>query len=404
MKKILIIVGALFLILSFSACTTNMVSEDRIAKLEEQIAELNKKIEALTFRTMKINHTINAYQFSDVLDPNISQVLEDLGFDDNKILMLDSEEKFSQYQTKLQDMKTQKQLKPSGRIVYPEIDFNISNLIVIAISAENYYSLLTELSDVYIENNKLYVHGCVDYTTSYPLAHDERASYPLISLYPLTNFIYISVPTKNINSSDVVNNLEYTDITSSIFDPYPVVEKPVIYFYPTEDIDLTVKYVNEDRLITTYPKYDNGWNIHVKTDGTILDHNNRSYYALFFDEQSNFECNFETGFYVTKDTAIAFLEEKLAILGYTEREANECIMYWLPILEKNGQSLVYFEQTDERNRECPLELSLEPDSMLRTIIHIKKVDNFTPIAEQTLTSFTRTGFCVVEWGSTTYSD
>jgi hypothetical protein len=178
-----------------------------------------------------------------------------------------------------------------------------------------------------------------------------------------------------------------------------VVKKPVIYFYPEEEMDLTVTYFNEERLMTTYPKYEDGWNIHLKEDGTFtLPGSDREYYAIFFDEAPNYVCDFTEGFYVTKENAISFLEEKMDFIGYTDRETDEFIMYWLPILERNGQSLVYFEQTEERNEDAPLVFSTEPDTLIRTMIHIKKVDAATTIKEQTLTHYERSGFTVTEWG------
>ena len=164
-------------------------------------------------------------------------------------------------------------------------------------------------------------------------------------------------------------------------------------------MDLEATYVEEERLLTTYPKYENGWKIHLQEDGTFtVPGNNREYYALFFDETPNYTCEFTEGFYVTKENAISFLEEKMDYMGFTNRETDEFIMYWLPILENNGQSLVYFEQTEERNEECPLEFSVEPDTIIRTIIHIKKVNGPTAIPEQQLTHYEREGFTVVEWG------
>ena len=179
----------------------------------------------------------------------------------------------------------------------------------------------------------------------------------------------------------------------------PGVKKPIIYFYPEEEMDLEVTYVEEERLLTTYPKYESGWNIHLQEDGTFtVPGSNREYYALFFDELPGIEVDFSEGFYVTKDNAISFLEEKMDFMGFTNRETDEFIMYWLPILENNGQSLVYFEQTEERNEECPLGFSVEPTTLIRTIIHIKKVDEPTNIQEQQLIHQERTGFTVTEWG------
>lgn len=175
--------------------------------------------------------------------------------------------------------------------------------------------------------------------------------------------------------------------------------KPIIYFYPEEEMDLTVTFVNEEMLTTTYPKYDGGWNIHLNEDGTFtVPGSDREYYGLYYEANSDYECNFDEGFYVTSENAASFLEEKMDYMGFTNRETDEFIMYWLPILERNGQSLVYFEQTEERNEDSPLIFSTEPDTLMRTMIHIKKVDAATTIKEQVLTHYERNGFTVTEWG------
>lgn len=108
------------------------------------------------------------------------------------------------------------------------------------------------------------------------------------------------------------------------------------------------------------------------------------------------------GFYVTKDSAIDFLEDKLSIIGLNDREKNEFIMYWLPILENNGKSLVYFELTSEREKSNKLIIEPKPDSLLRINMHIKKVSRKINIKEQNLVSFDRKGFVAVEWGGTMY--
>ena len=182
----------------------------------------------------------------------------------------------------------------------------------------------------------------------------------------------------------------------------PVVVKPVIYIYPEEEMDITIKYENEDKLITTYPKYNDGWNVHVKKDGTIIDENGREYYALFYDEDRTYDCPFTEGFYVYKDDAISFLEEKLDYLGFTNREADEFIMYWLPILEKNEHNFVYFELTEERNKNAPLSFSVNIDSMLRVTMHVKAINEKVDIQKQELKPFVRYGTTVVEWGGSIY--
>ena len=81
---------------------------------------------------------------------------------------------------------------------------------------------------------------------------------------------------------------------------------------------------------------------------------------------------------------------------------NEFIMYWLPVLEKNGMSLVYFELTEERESYNKLYITPKPTSMLRLVMHVKKIDEKVDIKKQNLTRFKREGFVAVEWGGTTY--
>lgn len=181
----------------------------------------------------------------------------------------------------------------------------------------------------------------------------------------------------------------------------PTIDKPVLYLYPDSDVKVSVNFEHPEYIKTSYPKYDNGWEVDVKTNGDIY-YNGRYYYALYWDEISQNKVDFDTGFYVEANEAIDFLEEKLDIIGLTEREANEFIMYWLPVLEDNEKSLVYFELTEERENYNKLIITPEPDSMLRVAIHIKKANKKTDIKAQELSTFERNGFTVVEWGGVRY--
>ena len=182
----------------------------------------------------------------------------------------------------------------------------------------------------------------------------------------------------------------------------PVCYKPVIYLYPEVEMDLTIQYDEPEMLLTTYPKYQDGWSMHVLPNGVMYDEAGRSYYALYFEEIRRWDCDFTEGFLVQSSDAQDFLEEKLTILGFNEREANEFIMYWLSTLENNEYSLVYFETTELRSINAPLSLSAEPDSMLRVIMHVKAAGGTETIIEEELPSFERTGFTLVEWGGTIY--
>ena len=180
------------------------------------------------------------------------------------------------------------------------------------------------------------------------------------------------------------------------------IAKPILYLYPEEKTNVSVSFEHPELLETTYPKFKNEWKVTASPNGDLIDENGKYYYALYWDEKKVHTVDFKTGFYVEKENAISFLEEKLEKIGLSNKEKNEFIMYWLPILEKNGKNLVYFELTEERESVNKINITPKPDSLLRIVIHVKKVDSKVKIKEQSLPTFERKGFTAVEWGGTTY--
>ncbi len=220
--------------------------------------------------------------------------------------------------------------------------------------------------------------------------------------------IYLLLYYKDGKDANGNYGIEYCYTTNKEIKEYPIEHemggraKPVLYLYPTKETKVEIKFEHPEYLTTTYPKYKDKWEVVAKPNGDLYDTSNKYYYALYWDEARYHEVNFNKGFYVTKDNAIDFLEEKLNIIGLNPKEANEFIMYFLPILENNEKSLVYFELTDERELNNKLIITPKPDSMLRMTIHIKKVDKEITIEEQKLKTFRRVGFTAVEWGGMLY--
>lgn len=177
--------------------------------------------------------------------------------------------------------------------------------------------------------------------------------------------------------------------------------KPIIYLYPEETTELTVKLGKPENITCSYPKYNNGWNVIANTDGTLIDNNTgRKLYSLYWEGIHSEPFNFNEGFVVKGNDTIKFLEEKLAILGLNEIESEEFIVYWLPKLQKNEYNYIRFATKDEINRNMPLDFSVEPDSIIRVFMTFKGLDNPIDIPEQHLETPDRTGFVAVEWGGT----
>lgn len=193
-------------------------------------------------------------------------------------------------------------------------------------------------------------------------------------------------------------NVEYQAINKKNCDPN-IDYKPVIYLYPTKDINAIVKLGKEENLTVTYPKYNDGWNVSVSKNGTITDKNGRNYYALYWEGKSyGIDNSIREGFIVKGEDSVSFLEEKLEKLGLNERESNEFIMYWLPQLEANKYNYIRFATIDEINENMPLEVTPTPDSVIRVLMLFKGLDKETSVTEQVITTPKREGFTVVEWG------
>ena len=181
-------------------------------------------------------------------------------------------------------------------------------------------------------------------------------------------------------------------------DDLPEDEKPVIYLYPETETEVSVKLDFNGQITSTYPQYDDGWTVMAQPDGTLTDPvTGREYYCLFWEGISNVEYDLSAGFVVPGHETEAFLEDTLAKLGLTDREANEFIIYWLPRMEGNPYNLISF-QTDTYTDSAVLEIDPVPDTVLRIFMAWKSLEASMKVPPQELTAPPRSGFTVVEWG------
>lgn len=200
-------------------------------------------------------------------------------------------------------------------------------------------------------------------------------------------------------SSDTTASTETTQTTETTEGSwYAVTEKPVIYLYPETETEVTVKLDFKGRLYCTYPAYHNGWHVLASPDGTLKNlADGREYAYLFWDGYGDQIYDMSQGFVVKGEDTAVFLQDILAKIGLTEKEANEFIVYWLPRMQKNPYNLITF-QHEAYTDIAPLEISPKPDSVLRVFMVFQPLE--TPIEVQTpeIIPFERVGFTVVEWG------
>ena len=177
-------------------------------------------------------------------------------------------------------------------------------------------------------------------------------------------------------------------------------KKPVIYLYPEQETDVHIELkLTESELNTTYPKYNNGWNVTAYPDGTLLNQADGSHHRYLFWDSVNCSTKFDfsKGFCVEGCNTEQFLKEKLTYMGLNEEEMNEFIVYWLPLMEHNTYNLIAF-QGDEYTNSAKLMITPTPDSEIRIFMAYIPLENAVEIEPQQLETFERTGFAVVEWG------
>ena len=174
--------------------------------------------------------------------------------------------------------------------------------------------------------------------------------------------------------------------------------KPVIYLYPTEPTEVSVKLDYSGDLTCTYPAYGEGWNSFTAyPDGTLIFPDGKEYYCLYWEGQRDVDYDFSKGFCVKGADTAAFLEWALTEQGLTPREANEFIIYWLPRMEGNPYNVISF-QTEAYTEGAALDIQPNPDSLLRVFMAYYPSDEAVEIEAQSFTPFERVGFAVVEWG------
>lgn len=180
------------------------------------------------------------------------------------------------------------------------------------------------------------------------------------------------------------------------------VDKPVIYLYPTEETDVHLELtLTESELATTYPKYNNGWDVIASPNGSLLNKADGTHHRYLFWDSTNCRTRFDfsEGFCVAGNDTEAFLREKLTYMGLTEEEMNEFIVYWLPRMEHNPFNLIAF-QGDVYTNSAKLDITPKPDSECRIFMAYVPLNSAVEIKPQTLPTFERKGFAIVEWGGT----
>ena len=194
-----------------------------------------------------------------------------------------------------------------------------------------------------------------------------------------------------------------TSITGAGDDETPpdtvTVRKPNIYIYPEEITDLTVRlaFPLGGRVTASEPAYpDSGWQVTVTTNGII----NSAWHFLFYECDTPNLYQTDEGWLVARSDLENFFESSLLKYGMNEQEINDFKEYWLPRLTEHEYYLVYPQTREIVDLVIDLQLSRQPDNLLRLFYYFRGTDKNSatkPIVPY-IEHVKRSGFTVIEWG------
>lgn len=347
---------------------------------------INNSLDALANQ-----HTIKVNTYIDNTDINLVSYMDLI----NSVFKIQGGTKALHYIAYASDMKIIYINDYDSYFFYQDIVVNRDQIL---------YDVFSEFGNNFIEDIDNYEINISEDNKNYIIDTKSQNTYLDTTYYINKQTYLIDKVVRNTRT----NEFSYTDDDILLPDDIDVgtiqstVDKPIIYLYPTEETEIFVKLLKDKNLTCSYPKYQDRWSILAQPNGDLKDlTTNRQLYSLYYESKSTIDFKIENdGFIVKGEDTAQFLEEKLAILGLTEREAEEFIIYWLPKLEANKYNYIRFATLDEINTNMPLEISPNPDTIIRVLMTFKGLESPIDVKEQELTTPERTGFVVVEWGGT----
>ena len=170
-----------------------------------------------------------------------------------------------------------------------------------------------------------------------------RKTGKILGLVCLISVFLSGCGARLVSSPEQDNPVQKKNDKSCTEDRDMVCEKPVIYLYGYENVKVDVGLNFDGELTCVYPEMTNNkWSVMAQKGGT-LKKGDRKYNYLYWEGRSNAKYDFSTGYCIEGEKTVAFLEETLSLLGLTDKEANEFIIYWLPKMQNNKYNVISFQ-------------------------------------------------------------
>jgi hypothetical protein len=179
--------------------------------------------------------------------------------------------------------------------------------------------------------------------------------------------------------------------------------KPVVYLYPTETEQISVKYGESVKVLKSEPDYANGWTVTARPSGSLITSDGKTYPYLYWDGDSDAYAAPKQGWVVASSNVDSFLSSKLAELGLNVKESADFREFWTPIVSRSPFARISFVPQEKWSAAAPLAISPAPDTVIRVFMDWQPLSAPISIEPQALPPTpVRTGFTAVEWGGLLY--
>jgi hypothetical protein len=181
-----------------------------------------------------------------------------------------------------------------------------------------------------------------------------------------------------------------------------VARKPVIYLYPKKKTSISVSVeLKNATMVAEYPKTSKGeWEVEATPRGNLTDISTKKKYSYLFweaEKKLGFTLDISQAHCIASDDIVSYLEKSLKTLGLNIREANDFMVYWLPVLEKNKYSLIEWKTTEYTDM-AKLLISPKPDTLIRIFMVFRTSSSLIKTGNPKLSKSSRKWYSVVEWG------
>ena len=178
--------------------------------------------------------------------------------------------------------------------------------------------------------------------------------------------------------------------------------KPVIYLYPEKEEQISVKVAPTGGMTKSEPDYSSGWNVMADPMSRIKNlADGKTYPYLFWEGNSKeiYQMS-KYGFVASCSDLEGLLNDKLAKLGLIPKEISDFKEFWLPkmLAEEKPYYFITFVPQTKIDRLAPLEISPQPDTIIRVLMDWKGLDEKIAAPGYEIKTPERKGFTAVEWG------